>query len=356
MERLILVPILAAAVLSGSAAADPSNSRTFLDPQNDSLNLRVMSWNVWNNSIFGIDGKRRDSFERIIKAVRPDVVCLQEVNPANARELSQIMDRLLPLAADLHWQVHSAPNIDNMVASRYPLRRREQENVVPAPTNHPGLDRGQVMCLVDLPDSLGVPDVYVIAAHFPSHRNIHARQRQADSIVRHLRRLRLGGNPEALPTGTPVLILGDMNVYAAQPEDAAHHLTTLLTGNILDEGQFGADLAPDWDGSFLVEVKPRHNAREKDWYTWRVDDDRFAPGALDRIIFTDSVLQVRSSFVLNTTTMGANELKQSGMLATDVLRAAKPGDFDHLPLVVDFAFIPESRHHDHDQRQTPPVE
>jgi len=346
-RRFFLIPILTVLGMSVSSAAEPSHSHTFLDLRNDALNLRVMSWNVWRDSIFAIEGKRRDSFERIVKAVRPDVVCLQEVNSTNASKLSGIMDRLLPLENHTHWQVHSAPNTDNMVASRYPLRRRKHEYVVPAPTTiHPGFHRGQIMCLVDLPDSLGVPDVYIIAAHFPSQRNINGRQRQADSIVRHLRRLHLGSDPEALANGTPILILGDLNVYASEPDDAAHHLTPLLPGNIIDEAEFGADMAPDWDGSYLAEVKPRHNSREKDWYTWRVDDDRFAPGALDRIIFTDSVLEVRSSFVLNTTTLSENELRQGGMLATDVLRSAKPGDFDHLPLVADFAFIAESQRND----------
>lgn len=97
-----------------------------------------------------------------------------------------------------------------------------------------------------------------------------------------------------------------------------------------------ADLLP----SYLLEVKPRHNGREKDWYTWRVDEDRFPPGALDRIVYTDSVLQVRSSFVLNTTTMTEGELARSGLQATDVLKGAVPGRFDHLPLVADFVLSP----------------
>lgn len=132
-------------------------------------------------------------------------------------------------------------------------------------------------------------------------------------------------------------ILGDMNVLASEPADPAHHLTTLLTGNIVDEKAFGPDFPLDWDGTNLIEVKPRHNAREKDFYTWRVDDLPFPPGALDRIIYTVSVLSVNHSFVLNTTIMTRQELDDNGLLSTDALWDGKAGNFDHLPLVADFS-------------------
>jgi endonuclease/exonuclease/phosphatase family metal-dependent hydrolase len=239
------------------------------------------------------------------------------------------MDKLIPLDNNLEWQVHSAPNTDHLIASRFPLLKREHEYVIPVPVIHPEFHLGQVMCLVDLPDSLNLQDLYLMAAHFPSGRNIHARQIQSDSIIRKLRSLRHENHTDALPPGTPILILGDLNVYESTPDDPTQHLSTLLTGNVINETAFGADLAPDWDGSYLVEAKPRHNGREKEWYTWRDDSDRYPTGALDRIIYTDSVMRVQKTFVLNTTTMSPSELHQSGMLETDVLRSEKPGDFDH---------------------------
>ena len=128
-----------------------------------------------------------------------------------------------------------------------------------------------------------------------------------------------------------------MNVLAVKPADPTLHLTTLLTGNIVDEEAYGADFPLDWDGSHLVEAKPRHNSREKEFYTWREDQTPFPPGALDRIIYTDSVLVLNHSYVLNTTHMTPQELSEVGLLATDVLWENEPGNFDHLPLVVDFS-------------------
>lgn len=349
-QQFFLVAFTALVGLHGSRAAEPSKPTLFLErSQSDAFTLRVMSWNVGLGSIFPPDGVRHESFARIVKAVNPDVVCLQEIGPRQPlHELTGMMDRWLPLKHGLHWQSHRATNMDNVVLSRFPLSQHAQEAVIPRPLPQlrmPEFRMGQVMCLVRLPDSLGLPGVYVIATHFMSDSeddvNIRARQRHADSIVRWLRRLKEAGHPDSLPVGTPIIILGDLNVYESAPMDAVHHLTTLLTGNIVDEATFGTDIKPDWDGSYLSDVKPRHNGREKEWYTWRIDERRFAPGALDRILYTDSVMKVGNSFVLNTTAMTEEELSRSGLLATDVLKGAKPGNFDHLPLVADFIMVPQ---------------
>lgn len=342
---LLSVALCSLITLSPHPAATAETPTSFLDrPESGDFTLRVLNWNVWLNSIFPPSGPRRDSFERILRAVRPDLLCLQEIGPDRAGELAGILDLLLPLEHDRRWQVHFAPNGDNAVVSRYPLRRPAHEAVTPLFPNAfqlPDFHLGHVMCLVDLPDAPNRPDLYLFAAHFRSRggeANTRARQIHADTLVRSLRRLRDASSPDALSTGTPILIVGDLNVYESDPTEIGHHLTTLLTGNIVDEAAFGPDLAPDWDGTHLLEVKPRHNGRGKDWYTWRVDSDRFPPGALDRMLYTDSVLKVRRSFVLNTTEMTPAELQQSGLLATDVLRVGKPGDFDHLPMVADFEF------------------
>ncbi len=52
-------------------------------------------------------------------------------------------------------------------------------------------------------------------------------------------------------------------------------------------------------------------------------------------------MEVDHSFVLNTTTMTDEELSRYDLLATDVLKGSEPGEFDHLPLVVDFTFRSE---------------
>jgi hypothetical protein len=135
-----------------------------------------------------------------------------------------------------------------------------------------------------------------------------------------------------LRPGTPIVILGDMNVI----DDPALYLRTLLTGDIADERHYGADFRPDWDGTDLTDAYPSQNGAGRLHYTWRNDTQRFPPGALDRILFTDSVLEAVNSFVLNTTTMSKAELREAGMLRTDVHRDPRRDIHDHMPVVVDF--------------------
>ncbi len=338
-RRLWALILLAGIAVSEGSSDSGSKDHNFWSRTSDgSFDLRVMTWNVWKGSILPPDGVRQESFKRIVRAVKPDVVCLQEVRGAKAKELSEMMDHLIPLGREIRWQVHSHPNTDNVVLSRYPLRLGEHELIIPLGPFFDNISLGHIMCLVDVPDSFHTSDVYVISTHVLSGRNIRARERHTDSIARWLRGLISPNGPNSLAVGTGIVILGDLNVYGGQSDDPARHLMTLLTGDIVDEATFGPDFAPDWDGTRLVEVKPRHNAREKDYYTWRVDKDTFPPDALDRIIYTDSALTVRKSFVLDTTRMTEKELHESGLLASDVLRAGKAGDFDHLPLVVDLGF------------------
>ena len=72
------------------------------------------------------------------------------------------------------------------------------------------------------------------------------------------------------------------------------------------------------------------------FYTWRNDTQRFPPGALDRVLYTDSVLEAANSFVLNTASMNKAELRAADMRQTDVHRDPRRDIHDHMPVVVDF--------------------
>jgi hypothetical protein len=69
----------------------------------------------------------------------------------------------------------------------------------------------------------------------------------------------------------------------------------------------------------MADARPRHNALGSEYCTWRSDDLQFEPDALDRIIFTDSVMSVRRRFVLNTMTMSADHLTKLSLQPSDVL-------------------------------------
>ena len=306
--------------------------------------VRVMSWNVKRNSIFPPDGVRHESFMRIVQAIDPDVIGLQEMlRPGLVEELTQLMNLHIPLEDGMSWQVHSVA--DNVLISRYPMRQQGGELAVPYPIPEFGLPDfhfGYAAALVDLPEKFGGVDLYVVAMHNKSgadEEEVQLRQIQSDSIVRWLRSLRDSDQANTLPNNTPIVILGDMNVV---PSASMQPFETLLSGNIVDEETFGPDFDIDWDGTDLSDARPSHNALGLTYYTWRNDDLPFAPSALDRILFSDSVMSVRQRFVLNTMTMSTDDLAYHGLQKSDVLYGGNAGYYDHLPMVADFAISKRS--------------
>jgi endonuclease/exonuclease/phosphatase family metal-dependent hydrolase len=302
--------------------------------------VRVMSFNPGWDSIFPDDDPQNDSwrhdskpseFVRIVRAIQPDILCLQEIKPArDPQQVADILDAALPLDEG-GWQAQSGQ--DNVIAARFELRLRDSAMVIPGPVTN----FGHALALVDLPDAEYARDLYLICAHFASQggqANVEARQAHADAIVQWLGDLQTPGGEIDLPVDTPVMVLGDLNVYDTDP---AYHLTTLLTGDVVDEARYGPDIKPDWDGTALTDALPRHNATGEDTYTWRDDTQEFNPGVLDHILFTDSVLSVEHAFVLNTLVMTEADLEAAGLQAADVLLDLQAGRYDHLPLVVDVA-------------------
>ena len=75
-----------------------------------------------------------------------------------------------------------------------------------------------------------------------------------------------------------------------------------------------------------------------DRYTWRNDTTPYNPGPLDRVIYTDSILRIAHSYILDTATMTEEELADANLKKDDVALNLKLGQFDHFPIVVDFEF------------------
>lgn len=307
--------------------------------------VRVMSWNVKLNSILATEGARYESFARIVQAIDPDVIALQEVAKAGlAEQLTQLMNNYIPLENGESWQVHTVS--DNALISRYPLQQQSGELPVRYPIPElgaPDFHFGYAAALVDIPGDFADTGIYVVAMHNKSgagKENVRLRQVQSDSIVRWIRNLRESDQANTIPDNTPIVILGDMNVVS---DASMQPFETLINGDIIDEETFGPDFRIDWDDTDMADARPSHNGKEQSYYTWRNDAMPFAPSALDRIIFTDSVTSVSRRFILNTMMMSADELAALGLQQSDVLYGGKAGDYDHLPLVTDFSLRSEAR-------------
>ena len=337
--RKLVLPVCFVLIAACAEAPERGVPHSDILQKQNYSDVRVMSWNVQTSSILPPDGVRQESFARIVRAIDPDVIGLQEVlRPGQAETLVQLMNKYIPLSKGASWHAHTVA--DNALISRFPVYHRGGELVVRYPFPKRGLPDfhfGYAAALIDIPEESGGTDMYVVTMHNKSgagDENVRLRQVQADAIAGWLRDIRKSEHTNFVPDKTPIVILGDMNVV---PGASMRPLETLLAGDIADEETFGPDFEIDWDGTDMADARPSHNGLDREYYTWRNDGMPFEPSALDRILFTDSVATVHRRFVLNTMTLAPNFLQNNGLKKTDVLFGGDPREYDHLPLVVDFA-------------------
>jgi len=322
----IRITWLAAIVAAPTAVAfDPLNGDyTRADP----LDVRIASYN--HNRNFIEDPTRDAAFDRILTTLDPDIICFQEFTVAtSAAELAGRLNVVLPIGG-AGWHVHLGllDGVRTAIASRYPLSLTAVDTVPASST------RGVNMAIVELPNADYAADLYILGVHFKCCGNAGSsedlrRQASADAIANWLGDarglVRPSGDQVALPIDTPMIVLGDFNLVGGpQPEN------TLLTGDIQDEATYGPDVSGDWDDSDITDLAPA-DPFTGDTFTWQ-GNGQFPPSNLDRMMFTDSVVTVANSFVLNTDTMTAPALAAAGLLAGDTLPESST---DHLPIVMD---------------------
>lgn len=297
--------------------------------------LRLMTWNIYRDSIFPSGSGRPDpaapdrpgQFARVIRAVQPDVLCLQQVT-RGATATSRLIDRILPLGTGGRWRAFSSA--DTVIASRYRISEtaggRVQDGL---------LRRGHAIGLIKAPAT----ELYLICAHFQSSDlqvDIDLRDRQAEMVIRTIRTAKVGQGPVRLRRQTPFVILGDFNAIPG----ATGFVDAIVQGL---ERQPDGDVASglDWDGTPLTDARPVHNGAGTEIYTWRNDLEEYPSSALDRIFYSDSVLTSVNQFVLDTMEMSEAELAAAGLRSGDVMSSPGEGVHDHLPLVIDVVPKPQ---------------
>ncbi len=283
--------------------------------KNEMEHLRILSYNVRQNGLF--DSGRQARFERIIKALEPDIMGFQEAYDDNdtndVNDIEALFEDWFP---EVNWHVSSEWN-GNFVVSRYPILHQG---------NHSWRSMG---VLLDTEEDLGTP-LFFINSHFSCCDANDNRQEQVDELMGFVRDLKNGLGPFTLEYGTPIVHVGDFNLVGYRQQ-----LTTLTDGDIVDEASYGIDFLPDWDDSPLTDLFSRQT-HIRMGYTWRKDNSEFNPGKLDYILYTDSVLEPVKHFVLNTLAMSEEDLSFYNLNSEDTKKAS-----DHLPRVMDIAEDPE---------------
>jgi hypothetical protein len=182
--------------------------------------------------------------------------------------------------------------------------------------------------LIDLPNDQYSKDFLVINGHLRCCSANSERQLEADAFANFIQDAKSPVGEIALPEGTPFVLSGDMNLVGWRQQ-----YTTLVTGDIVNNNVFGNDAPLDWDGTDLLDVLALQ-ADQRMAHTWQEEGSLYPPSRLDFQFCSNSVLEVKKAFVLNTAIMAPDRLDLYGLESDNTLLAA-----DHLPLVSDFEVI-----------------
>ncbi len=276
----------------------------------DESYLRVLTYNVEQDGFFS--PSKMPSFERLLKAAKPAIIGFEEIYDHTSQQTAARVEEILPSSAGEQWY-HAKQGSDNIVISRYPIIGTHQ------------IDQNGAF-LIDLRPA-NDSDLLFVVAHTPCCDNNVTRQMEIDAIMAYVRDAKAGGTSMPIAENTPIVIVGDMNLVGF-----AQQQTTLITGDIFYENNYGPDFNPDWDDTSLEDAKPFTTGMPMT-FTWYDEGSSFSPGRLDYIVYSGSVLEIKNSFAFFTKGLSSDSLSAYNLLPGDSQFAA-----DHIPVVADFEF------------------
>ena len=283
--------------------SDPPTPRDVSLDKERPGDVRTISWNVLRDNPW--ESEESGKFARMIQAIEPDILNLQEIYDHSP---NQTRNRFVAWMDGTSNDWYVAGNNDCKTISRYPILHSEPLS-------------GNLVVLVDTTEVLGRP-LLIFNAHTPCCSNDDGRQWEIDEMLRFLGLVR-AGNHDDIPSDVAVQIAGDLNLVGL-----AQQLESLVEGDIVNESEFGPDIAPDVDGSALLDPFPLLT-ESRLAYTWRNDWSWYWPGRLDVTIISDSVLEPGRQLVLETRRMSPARLAEHGLQSDD------SGCSDHLPIICD---------------------
>lgn len=291
-----------------------------LERENNS-HLRLFTYNILQNGI--TNNGRAPRIARLLRATNPDLITFNECWQVSSTQATNFLNKELPLNSGDTW--HCTKKDDgNITASRYPILQ----------TWLVASGRRITAALIDLPNALYSKDLLLVNAHFKccgGDSEDEKRQREADAFASFILDAKTEGGRIDLPEGTPFILSGDLNLVGD-----AQQLRTVLTGNIVNTGTYGAAASLDWDDSDLqdvISIQTDHRMA----YTWRNDDSSFPPGRLDFTICSNSVMQVEKAYTLQTEVMTDERLEHYNLQKYDTRSAS-----DHFPKITDFSILNET--------------
>jgi hypothetical protein len=329
-------PARAPARVSMSWATDP-----LARPGPDAL--RVVSWNVARDDF--IDDHA--PFARVLGALRPDVVILDEVPPqSSAEHVERFLSVAVPPApllatAAAESCAAEAPGCAGPAWRAVFGSCGGRQRVAVAATAE--LSPVGALRWVDYPE----PPLRVMALEPGNPADVDALMAQGvgtgGALVRLDARRRLlaasvdlqcCGAAASLEERLRVIEVSAIRAALQQAVDAERPDAVILAGDFNLVGSrvpldvVSRHLDPRGDHLEVVDalqLDGRSNA------TWSDPGKPFAPGRLDYMLYSDSTLEVARAFVFDSADLGAEWLDRHGVQAGDSAAAS-----DHLPIVADF--------------------
>ena len=267
--------------------------------------LRFVSWNV----LFARPLEDPEPFARILRALEPDIVLLQEWEKVDDLSLAAWFDRYVPQATPWHALTSSGWGV--ALVSRTPLQRLgkmtlERPSGAPADEFRP--DQSLRMVAARTETALGLVDVASVHLRCCGYAGSwQDRARVAEVTEMHkLLEASFGPDPTLRVVG------GDFNLVGSREP-----LAVLSTGL----GLGGGDLRPS-EPSLMGDRAS---------YTWRSPHSRFTPGRLDWLLFDPATAMVVESFVFDSRGLQAGALFQADVALADSDAS------DHLAVVMDLS-------------------
>lgn len=284
--------------------------------KNDTSLIRIVAYNTLFNGLTVDD--RIPHYERIMKALNPDIIGFSECWDVPANAVKTLMDDWLPVNNPGGWFVEKLDSRGLITASRWEISERWDD----LPNQFP--------VLIDLPDEY-TTDVLFTNAHLNCCSNESGRQNQADAYTAFILDAKTSGGSIDLPENTPFIYGGDLNLVGFSQQ-----LSTLMTGDIQNTSTYGQGGMPDWDNTEVTDLINLHTEQPFS-FTWKDEGSSFPPGKLDFMLYSDAVLDVDKSFVLRTEEMDILRLTEYNLRNDDTESAS-----DHFPVIADFVFERET--------------
>ena len=268
--------------------------------------VRILTMNVLYDGLF----KKPDTYERIFRALDPDILLLSEVFTHSSDQVVALLNERFPAQnPERRWYGFGRPG--KVTISKYPFLATD-------------IFLEDLYTLIDVP---GFDDgLFVVNTHLQCCDYDDMRQEKVDAILGNLRSSRKDTYSILYQyQDRPLIISGDLNLVGK-----SRPYYSLIEGVNADLSAALASTAPA-SSKRLIEAVSYHT-HSPYTFTWKDDKLKWPPGKLDFTFVTVPDINLGKSFVLYTPEMDPDTLRQYSLRESDSLDAS-----DHLPHIIDIA-------------------